>query len=358
MAPRRANSQRPHTEAILAEADLFGVTAAGGLTGYSRTLLAGSRSAAEHALGNAMPDPVDHFLVQPDLTIVVPGPPTPALGAELALAADLESTGGASVYRVTEASVRRALDAGRSGNEISALLAERSRTPVPQALQYLIDDVARRHGVLRAGTAAAYLRCDDQALLSRVLADRDIAALQLRPIAPTVVIATVPVGRVLEVLRDAGYAPAAETPGGDVITLGAAPMRAASRPSSRAIRPRSATDTGAHLAEVVRRIRSGESLSTISRRIQPIAQQVPGVTSAATMTLLRQAIRDGRRVMLGVADPDGTASRHTILPISLAGGFVRGHESSTQRLQSFPLHRLTGVTVVEDGEFDDGDDPA
>lgn len=358
MAPRRANSQRPHTEAILAEADLFGVTAAGGLTGYSRTLLAGSRAAAEHALGNAMPDPVDHFLVQPDLTIVVPGPPTPALGAELALAADLESTGGASVYRVTEASVRRALDAGRSGDEISTLLAERSRTPIPQALQYLIADVARRHGVLRAGTAAAYLRCDDQALLSRVLADRGVGALQLRPIAPTVVIATVPVGRVLEVLRDAGYAPAAETPDGDVITLGAAPMRAASRPSSRAIRPRSATDTGAHLAEVVRRIRSGESLSTISRRIQPIAQQVPGVTSAATMTLLRQAIRDGRRVMLGVADPDGTASRHTILPISLAGGFVRGHESSTQRLQSFPLHRLTGVTVVEDGEFDDGDDPA
>jgi hypothetical protein len=356
-APRRANAQRPHTEAILAEADLFGVTAAGGLTGYSRTLLAGSRAAAEHALSSAMPDPVDYFLVQPDLTIVVPGPPTPALGAELALAAELESSGGASVYRVTEGSIRRALDAGRSGREISTLVTERSRTPVPQALQYLIDDVSRRHGVLRVGTAAAYLRCDDEALLSRVLADRDVASLQLRRIAPTIVIATAAVARVLEVLREAGYAPAAETPDGEVITLGAAPMRAASRPPSRTVRSRTATDTGAHLAEVVRRIRSGEALSTVSRRIQPIAQQVPGVTSAATMATLRQAIRDGRRVMLGVADPDGTASRHTILPISLAGGFVRGHESSTQRLQSFPLHRLTAVSVLEDSDFDD-DDPA
>jgi len=96
---------------------------------------------------------------------------------------------------------------------------------------------------------------------------------------------------------------------------------------------------------------------TLSRRLAPIAQQVPGVTSAATMALLRQAIRDGQRVLLGVVDPDGTTSRHTILPISLAGGFVRGHESATQRLQSFPLHRLTAVSVVDDA-FDDEDDPA
>ncbi|MDQ2751256.1 MAG: helicase-associated domain-containing protein [Actinomycetota bacterium] len=354
-APRRAGLQRPLAEAILAEADVLGLTAAGGLTGYSRTLLAGSKAAAEHALANALPEPVDYFLVQPDLTIVVPGPPSPALGTELALAADLESSGGASVYRVTEASVRRALDAGRSGADLTALVTERSRTPVPQALSYLIDDVARRHGVLRAGTAAAYLRCDDEGLLSRVLADRDVAALHLRRIAPTIVIATAAVTRVLEVLREAGYAPAAEAPDGEVITLGAATPRAPSAPPMRSIRARSATDSGTHLSEVVRRIRSGEALTTLSRRIAPIAQQVPGVTSASTMGLLRNAIREGQRVLLGVVDPDGTPSRHTILPISLAGGFVRGHESETQRLQSFPLHRLTAVTVVDEP---DADDPA
>jgi hypothetical protein len=358
-APRRAKAQRPHTEAILAEADRFGVTAAGGLTGYSRTLLAGSRAAAEHALANALPEPVDYFLVQPDMTIVVPGPPTAELGTELALTADLESTGGANVYRITESSVRRALDAGRSGAAVSALITERSRTPVPQALSYLIDDVARRHGVLRVGTAAAYLRCDDESLLARVLTERDVGSLQLRRIAPTIVITTAPVARVLEVLREAGYAPAAEAPDGEVITLGPSAPRAASRPPARTIRSRSATESGAQLTEVVRRIRAGESLTALSRRIQPIAQQVPGVTSAATMALLRQAIRDGQRVMLGVADPDGTTSRRTILPISLAGGFVRGHESATQRLQSFPLHRLTAVSVMEDdGAFDEGDDPA
>jgi hypothetical protein len=355
--PRKATPQRPQVEAILAEADLLGLTAAGGVTGYSRTLLDGSRAAAQQVLTNALPEPVDHFLVQPDLTVVVPGPPTTELAAELALTAELESTGGASVYRITEASVRRALDAGRSGGELAAFVRSRSRTPVPQALTYLIEDAARRHGVLRAGTAAAYLRCDDEALLARVLADRDVDALQLRRIAPTVVISSAPVARVLEVLRASGYAPAAEAPGGEVITLGFDAPRATSRSPVRVIRPRRSAESAAQLTELVRRIRSGDTLTELSRRVQPVVQQVPGVTSASTMALLRQAIREGRRVLLGSADPDGTASRHTILPISLAGGFVRGHESATQRLQSFPLHRLTAVSIVAD-DYDEEDDPA
>src|SRR5206468_6854334 len=84
------------------------------ISGYSRTLLAGSAGAAEHALARALPDPVDHFLVQPDLTLVVPGPPEPAMGAELALLADLELTGGASVYRIKigRASCRERVETG------------------------------------------------------------------------------------------------------------------------------------------------------------------------------------------------------------------------------------------------------
>jgi predicted DNA-binding transcriptional regulator YafY len=91
-------------------------------------------------------------------------------------------------------------------------------------------------------------------------------------------------------------------------------------------------------------------------------QQVPGVTSATTMALLRQAIREGRRVLLGSAEPDGTTTRHTILPISLAAGFVRGHDRDSHSLRSFPLHRLTAVSILAD-DPDDGvergdDEPA
>ncbi len=351
--PRRASGYRPVLEAILVEADLLGVTAAGGLTGYTRTLRGGSRTVAEQVLTGALPTPVDHFLVQPDLTVVVPGPPTTDLAVELALTAELESTGGASVYRITESSVRRALDAGRTAREIAAMIAQRSRTPVPQSLSYLIDDLARRHGALRTGTASAYLRCEDEALLARVLSDRTLSSLQLRRIASTVVISAAPVTDVLERLRGAGYAPAAESPDGEVIAIGAEVPRAPSRTPVRIVRSR--TDAVSNLAEVVKRVRSGDALTEISTRHVPtIAQQVPGVTSAATMGLLRDAIRTEHSVLIGVAESDGTQSRHVLTPISMAGGFVRGHQDDREGLVSFPLHRITAATVIDRDDADEG----
>ena len=69
---------------------------------------------------------------------------SPALARSLRLVADVESTGGATVYRFTEATVRRAFDAGLDGRRRApALLGRHSRTPVPQPLAYLVEDVAR-----------------------------------------------------------------------------------------------------------------------------------------------------------------------------------------------------------------------
>jgi hypothetical protein len=348
-APRRAAAQRQFVEAVLAEADLLGVTAAGGLTGYSRTLRGGSREVAEQVLDSALPAPVTEFVLQPDLTVVVPGPPTPELGRELSLVADLESSGGASVFRVTESTIRRALDAGQSADQLTTFFATTSRTPVPQSLTYLIADAARRHGTLRAGLASTYLRSEDVALLDRVVADRATAGAQLRRIAPTVVVSPLPLARLLEVLRSAGHSPAAESGDGEVVSLNAEAPRAPTRQPPRTFATRMASfDSTTQRLDLVKRIRSGDALTALSRRVQPVAQQVPGVTSAATMGVLRTAIREGQRVLIGVAETDGTSTRHTILPISMAGGFVRGHDGETQRLKSFPLHRITGVAVIDE----------
>ena len=170
-------------------------------------------------MSDSMPEPLDHVLVQADLTVVAPGPLEPMLAADMAAVANVESAGSATVYRVTEASVRRALDGGRTAEELHDLFRTRSRTPVPQGLTYLIDDVARRHGRLRGGAAAAFLRCDDPVLLAEVAAHPAAARLELRRIAPTVLVSPVPLGEVLEELRGAGFAPAAEDANGQVVDL-------------------------------------------------------------------------------------------------------------------------------------------
>jgi predicted DNA-binding transcriptional regulator YafY len=153
---------------------------------------------------------------------------------------------------------------------------------------------------------------------------------------------------VLDALRSAGYSPAAEAPGGDVITVGADAPRAPSRPPARSVTMRGIADSDTQLGELVRRIRSGDALAEIGRRIQPIAAQVPGVTSAATMELLRRAVREEQLVWLGVAEPDGSATAHEMHPISLAAGYVRGYERGRSGLASYPVHRITAVRVLAD----------
>ena len=176
-------------DATLTEADLLGVTGAGALSAAGRMLLdsdGADQDAVVRAVEPHLPAPVDSIVIQADLTALATGPLVPDLDREMAVLADVESPGAATVYRFTEAGVRRALDAGRTADELHALLHRISKGRVPQTLDYLVDDVARRHGVLRAGGAASYLRCDDPALLSEVAAARGAGELRLRRLAPTV----------------------------------------------------------------------------------------------------------------------------------------------------------------------------
>ncbi|MGH3879688.1 MAG: helicase-associated domain-containing protein, partial [Actinophytocola sp.] len=206
-APRRGGRLRDEiVRWTLSEATALGVVALGAITSAGRALLTDGPAAAAKRMADSMPDPLDHVLVQADLTVVAPGPLEPQLAIDIGQVADIESAGSATVYRVTEASVRRALDIGRTAEELHELFRTRSRTPVPQSLSYMIDDVARRHGRLRGGAAASFLRCDDPVLLAEVVAHPTADALELRRIAPTVAVSPRPLADVLAELRTAGFA--------------------------------------------------------------------------------------------------------------------------------------------------------
>src|SRR5690606_18815998 len=122
---------------LLADGDPGEVTAPGQAERRAR---AAEEAAA--ALDAALPAPIDHVLLQADLTAIAPGPLETSLARTMSLLADVESRGGATVYRFGPATVRRALDAGLSGDDVLTLLARHSRTPVPQPLTYLVQDTA------------------------------------------------------------------------------------------------------------------------------------------------------------------------------------------------------------------------
>ena len=231
--PRRSGPAVRHlVDWTLREAVWLGVVApvrggAGILATHGRALLLGlPREALASTLGAALPEPVRHVLIQGDLTAIAPGPLTPDVAREMALIADIESVGAATVYRFTTASVRRAFDAGRGADDLHAFLAEHSLHEIPQALSYLVDDVARRHGRIRVGAAVSYVRADNDAALTEMLADRRTGGLGLRRIAPGVAVSELPPEELLVGLRANGYAPMAENEDGSGAPVVVATSRA------------------------------------------------------------------------------------------------------------------------------------
>lgn len=344
--PRRRGALRDQlTEFTLREAEQIGFTGLGALSRHGRALLEGSAKAAA-LLAPLLPEPVDHVLLQADLTAVAPGPLTSELNRWLTLAADVESKGGATVYRFSEGSIRRALDAGHGADELLSMLERHSATPVPQPLAYLVSDVARRHGRMRVGTASAYIRCDDPALLDQIVADRRAAQLRLRRLAPTVIASRSSRASLVDSLRAMGYAPVAESLDGDVIitqhdsrrTEGLAPARPVS--SNHTLDPEVA-------AAAVRAMKAGDA-AHLARRdpVDAPGGQVPRGPATATISALQDAIRQGARVWIGYLDSQGQATSRILEPARMEGGYLTAYDETRAAVHRFALHRITGVSSL------------
>jgi hypothetical protein len=353
--PRRAGPLRDRlVDWTLREAAVLGLTGFGRLVPYARDLLEGDDP--EPGLEKYLPEPVDRILIQADLTAVAPGPLVTELARELALSAEVESTGGATVYRFTPSSIRRALDAGRTAAELTELLARHSATPLPQPLTYLIEDVGRRHGHLRVGSLNSYVRTDSPATLDEILADRRSGALRVHRLAPTVLASALPRGELLESLRSMGLAPVAESPGGGIIVTRPDQLRADPPPTAEIVRVRPGGEPAdaSVIAAAVRALRAGEEAGrhgAEQARLRGAAPsgEPPRSPAAATVDRLREAVRQGVRVWIGYLDQQGQASSRIVEPVRVEGGFLTGYDATRAAVHRFALHRITGVSELDDG---------
>ena len=299
-----------------------------GLLGEDDTttvLVAGVDDALPAEVVTAFPDPVTEVIVQADLTAVAPGPLEAEVARSLRLLADQESRGAGAVFRFSAGSVRRAFDAGWSHEEVTQWLTEHSATPIPQPLEYLVADTARRHGAIRVGTAWCYVRTEDEAQSSAVLAHPAARALGLRMIAPGVLVASAEPEQVVAVLHEMGLHPAAEDESGRTVPA-PEPVRA---PAPRHPDPTPAPDP----AGVVAALRAGER-----RRAELVAN-----TDDIVRTV-RGAHDSGAALRVDYVRDDGTRSSTTAVPVAFASGTVRlaGAEGNW----TIPLSRIVATGPV------------
>ncbi|WP_024445755.1 helicase-associated domain-containing protein [Mycolicibacterium iranicum] len=329
--------QRAPVADLLTEAHAMGAVGRGAIATPIRRLLAGEADdVVIAAMQKALPAPIDHFLLQADLTVIVPGPLERALAEQLAAVADVESAGAAMVYRIDESSVRRALDTGKTAGELHALFNQHSKTPVPQALTYLIDDVARRHGQLRVGMASSFVRCEDAALLAQAVAAPATEAVELRLLAPTVAVSQAPISEVLAALRAAGFAPAAEDATGAIVDLRVRGARVPVPGRRRGYR-HNPVPTDQTLAAIIAVLRKVASAPSSGLRLDP----------AVAITELQQAAHLQESVVIGYVDPAGVATQRVVSPINVRGGQLTAYDPASGRVREFAIHRVTSVVSAD-----------
>ena len=328
--PQRANND--YVEWTLREAEWLGITGQGALSTFGSNLL---NEKEELEIESALPKPVDHILIQADNSAVAPGPLTPELASEMGTIADIESRGGATVYRFSDSSIRRGLDHGKTGDQIKTFLSKISKTPMPQPLEYLIADIAKRHGRLRVGSAHTYIRCEDEGLVQQILHDKKCEHLRLRKIAPQVLVTDFELAEVIGELREFGYLPAAENSGGVLLSQPNL-RRSKSRPKPPRIISEFTAPKDAIVTAAVKTIRAGER----SKKVDPI---IPGTSSNETLALINQYINEGNSLIISYADNNGGVSNRIIEPISISLGTLTARDETSDEILQFRIPRINGV---------------
>jgi hypothetical protein len=309
------------------EAEWLGVVALGAPSSFASALLRPGDPLPVD-LVHLFPTPVEQVIVQADLTAVAPGPLPPSIGRDLRLLAEQESAGGGGVYRFSPESLRRAVDAGWSPTEVHAWLEQHSATGVPQPLRYLVDDVARRFGTVRVGTALSYLRVEDHAQVAALLAHPDAPGLGLREVGPGVIVSSAEPTEVVDLLRRLGQNPAVEDDRGAL--LDRAPARRATNP----LRGRPARPPGAEtVADLL--VRPGRGEPDGGR-----------VAISGALDAVRAAVRSGSPLRLRYVTDEGAPTMVSLTRVQLEPGLLRGVEAGSGRLRAVPIARVAAVESV------------
>jgi Helicase conserved C-terminal domain len=311
------------------------------------------------AASRLLPEHAREAIFQADLTAIVAGTPAADLAALLDCAADRESRGSATTWRFSPGSVRRALDAGHTGESLTAALRgiAGGRHGLPQALEYMITDATRRHGRIRVRSIGCVVRTDDAALTAELLGARALAGLGLTELAPNVLASTAGSDDTLTMLRRAGYAPVGEGADGRPMVERVAKRRAGERATVVPIQSRRRTPS---LADPYDRADAllAAPLPAADRSGTPTLHLVtsPAGTSttalvarhasqltAADRDILCDAIDSGSPVTIAYTTGSGDVSERVIEPMELAAGTLVAWCRLRDDERKFALARIGSV---------------
>ena len=321
--PAGGEWMRERVTTRIRDAELLGIIAKATPSTPGALLLTEGPDAAARAMATLLPREVEQVYLQHDLSIVSPGPLAPRLDARLRTIAAVESHALASSYRVSLASVNRALTLGETAESITEFLGEISLTGIPQPLAYLIADAAARYGLVRVGTddSGSYVSSTDPNLLGALLVDQALTPLALALGDDGRAHSRYDESTVFWSLNEARYPAAVEDSVGTIVPI--------ARRRSPALTQPAAVDQVANIVE----------------RLRQIAPEAPGDNDRAWLERqLDAAVKARLTISVTVTVQDGSSVVFVLEPTGLGGGRLRGRDRKADIERTLPLSHITSVS--------------
>ena len=324
--PLASPRQRDAFQETLNVASFAGLALNGRLTALGERIVAGESTSTVADLAQRFPSSVSSFYVQPDLSIIAPGPLDLDVEERLLGLAVLESAGLASSYRVSAQTLAAALDAGQSAEDIREFLVQHSLTGIPQPLEYLLDESVRRHRSIivhrDSASGRTLVTIAEQNLRPQLLVDRALKPLGLDEVDDDTLSSRADASVVTKLLREAGYPASLE---------GALPKTGPHDPQSDAqaqAQPEAQSDPVEALVERI------------------LSSSTSGDSAAAFDRLVQYAIRHKQRLRVALRQPDGTERTFVLRPVGLSNGRLRGIDEAAEVERTLPMEQLFDVAQV------------
>jgi len=345
--PAGNDSMRHRIELYAAQAELLGIISGDVPSTPGSELLAHGSATAALAMDALFPKQITAVYLQHDLSIVAPGPLEPQLDAQLRALTNVESRGLAASYRVSSASLNRAMAAGETAETITVFLTSIALTGIPQPLVYLIAETAARYGLVRVsafgdnnpidagganaarpvgavGSPRASIHSADAGLLEAMLVDHSLSSLTLRRASADHLTSRFDSATVFWSLSDARYPVAAEDAAGAIVVLER--WRTAKPPAAP----------------------GPDAAANIVARLRLLGDDVPEETGRAWLERqLDVAIKAKALIVVTVTMNESTTVDYLVQPTSLAGGRLRALDRKSDIERTLPVSHISGVRSAD-----------
>ncbi|MFD2674361.1 helicase-associated domain-containing protein [Gulosibacter bifidus] len=300
------------------------------------------------------PSAVDQVYLQPDLTVIAPGPLSGADDCAIRAVADLEHRATASQFRVSEQSIMRALRAGMRIDAIEDTLTRLSCTGLPQPAQYLLNTCESRFGSVRVRAAGAGARF-------RALTETQHASLRIDTALSAIAPVEVPLDAALRATApgvsptdDASSIPVREfstrvSPETALATLITARYPAALESADGELVP---PTTPKSIDQPPVASPSDAILELASALIGELAQSAPDDERTWIRRKLELARRSKTWVVLEIDVPRKPPVELTVLPLAVTEQRVRARDGDADVERTVPLRSVLSVHELKPDDFD------